>query len=110
MTCSKFCSSLKRISTKIKENKIRSLKLDTIINNSKFKDRKIDFLNIDLEGADFEALQSLNLKLYRPGIICIEIDEKNIFNSKIYKYLIERNYEKVWSSKSNLSHIFIEKN
>ena len=101
--------SRNRMQGTIKENKIRSLRLDTIINNSKFKNRKIDFLNIDLEGADFEALQSLDLKLYKPSIICIEIDEKNIFTSKIYKYLIEKNYEKVWSSKSNLSHIFIEK-
>ena len=50
----------------IKEKKIKSEKLTTIINNTKYKNRKIDFLNIDLEGADFDALQSLNFEIYRP--------------------------------------------
>ena len=68
-----------------------------------------DFLNIDLEGADYEALQSLDFQKYRPGIICIEINEQKVLNSKIFKYLFERNYEMIWSSKSNFSHIFIKK-
>ena len=101
--------SRERMQGNIKEKKIKSLRLDTIINDSKFKNRKIDFLNIDLEGADFEAIQSLDFKIYQPNIICIEINETNILNSKVFKYLIERNYEMIWSSKSNFSHIFINK-
>ena len=91
---------------KIKEKEIKALKLDTIMNNSKFKNKKIDFLNIDIEGGDYEALCSLNFDIYKPKVICIEIDEKNILESNIYKYLINLNYKKVWSSISNLSHIF----
>ena len=67
-------------------------------------------MNIDIEGNDYEALQSLNFSVYKPKMICIEIDEENIFNSNIYKYLLNLNYQKIWSSKSNLSHIFIENN
>ena len=92
----------------IKEKKVKSQTLNNILENSKFKNRKIDFLNIDLEGADFEALQSLNFKIYRPSIICIEINEKDIFNSKIFKFLNDRKYKMIWSSKSNLSHILID--
>ena len=90
----------------IKEKKIRSLKLDTILDNSKYKNRKIDFLNIDIEGADFEAIQSLNFKIYKPSIICIEIAEPNVLESQTYSYLTKKGYKMIWSSKSNLSHIF----
>ena len=61
------------------------------------------------EGADLEALVSLNFKIYRPTVICIEIIEKDLLNSKIYKYLENLNYKKIWTSKSNFNHIFIEK-
>ncbi len=100
--------AVKRMQGKIKEKEIKALKLDTILNNSKFKNKKIDFLNIDIEGGDFDALCSLNFNTYKPRLICIEIDEKNIVESKIYNYLVKLDYLKIWSSKSNLSHIFIE--
>ena len=93
----------------IKEKKIKALSLTKIIDNSKYKNRKIDFLNIDIEGADFEALQSLNFNTYRPKVICVEIIEKDLLNSKIFKYLDNLEYKKIWSSKSNFNHIFIEK-
>ena len=45
----------------IKEKEIKASKLDTILEKSKFKNQKIDFLNIDVEGGDYEALKSINL-------------------------------------------------
>lgn len=109
LTSIKKDTALKRMQGRIKEKEINAFKLDTIMNNSKYKNKKIDFLNIDIEGNDFEALTSINFDTYRPRIICIEIDEENILDSKIYKYLINLNYKKIWSSISNLSHIFSEK-
>ena len=91
----------------IKEKKIKSFKLNTILDNSNYKNRKIDFLNIDLEGADLEALKSLNFEIYKPKIICIEITDKNILKSETYKFLLDKKYKLVWSSKSNWGHIFI---
>jgi FkbM family methyltransferase len=38
----------------------------------------IDFLNIDIEGFDEKAVESLHFWKYLPRIICIEIYEKNI--------------------------------
>ena len=52
--------SNERMQGNIKEKKIKSLKLNSILNQSKFKNRQIDFLNIDVEGADFEVLKSLD--------------------------------------------------
>ena len=93
----------------IKEKTIKAFTLDKILNESIYKNSKIDFLDIDIEGADLEALVSLNFKIYRPTVICIEIIEKDLLNSKIYKYLENLNYKKIWTSKSNFNHIFIEK-
>jgi FkbM family methyltransferase len=101
--------AIKRMQGEIKEKKIKSLKIDTILNYSKFKNNRIDFLNIDVEGGDFDALRSIDLNVYKPKMICIEIDEKNILSSNIYSYLIKFNYKKIWSSDSNLSHIFTKK-
>tara|TARA_E500000178_G_C16844092_1_gene671995 strand:- start:426 stop:851 length:426 start_codon:yes stop_codon:yes gene_type:complete len=97
-----------RMQGSIKEKKIISQKLTTILNNSKFNKRKIDFLNIDLEGADLEALNSLDFNIYRPKIICIEITDSNIEITQTYKFLKNLKYNKVWSSKANINHIFVD--
>ena len=97
-----------RMQGSIKERKIISQKLTTILNKSKFNKRKIDFLNIDLEGADLEALNSLDFNIYRPKIICIEITDSNIEITQTYKFLKNLKYNKVWSSRANINHIFID--
>ena len=76
------------------------------MNNTKYKNRKIDFLNIDLEGADFEALQSLNFNVYRPKLICVEIYDENIEGSNINIFLKNLNYAKKWSA--TYSHLYID--
>ena len=60
----------------IKKGLIQSYTLTSILENSKFKNKRIDFLNIDVEGADYETLLSLNFEVYRPRVICIEITKK----------------------------------
>jgi FkbM family methyltransferase len=109
ITTTKKKISRERMQGLIKEKKIKALSLDTILNNSKFKNRRIDVLNIDIEGADYDALQSLNFNIYKPRLICVEITENDLVNSKIFVFLINLKYEKIWSSDSNLSHIFIAK-
>ena len=99
--------SLNRMQGNIKEKYINCDTLTSIIEKTRFKNKKIDFLNIDVEGADYETLTSLDFKIYCPKIICIEIIENNIEDSKIFKFLTNLNYKKVWSSKANISHIFI---
>ena len=69
----------------VKKALIKSEKLTTILEKSRFKNERIDFLNIDVEGADFDVLNSLDFNIYRPKIICIEIIEK-VTDSKIYSF------------------------
>ena len=95
-----------RMQGEIKEREIKSEKLTTIINNTKYKNRKIDFLNIDLEGADFEALRSLDFDIYRPKLICVEIYDENIENSNINIFLKNLNYTRQWSA--TFSHLYTD--
>lgn len=88
----------------IKEKIIESKTLNSLLDDTKYKNKKIDFLNIDVEGADLDVLNSLNFEIYRPELICIEIIEKNIENSLIYKLLKKNNYIKIWSGA--VSHLF----
>jgi hypothetical protein len=85
---------------------ISSDTLTSIIDKTKYNNRKIDFLSIDTEGKDFEVLKSLNFRKYDPKYICIEIysDKNARFNIKknqIYKYLIKKNYKLLFNRREN---------
>ena len=91
---------------KILTKKIKSKFLNEVLERSKFKNKQIDFLDIDVEGADFEVLTTLNFKKYDPKLISVEIMPPNlelsnmdIKNSNIYKFLIKKNYKLIWSNK-----------
>ena len=95
ITTTKKHLSQERMQGHIKEKKVKALSLNTILDNSKFRNREIDFLNIDVEGADFEVLQSLNFNIYKPKLICVEVIEKNLVNSEIFLFLKDLKYKKV---------------
>ena len=100
------------------ERLVKCQSIHNILINSKYKEVKIDFLNIDVEGAEMKVLRTLNFEIYDPKLICIEIlgyrdlDSKEreirIKDDEIYRYLIEKNYKKVWSGSSYCSHLFVK--
>ena len=99
-----------------KERLVKCQTIQKILDHSKYKGVKIDFLNIDVEGAEMKVLKTLKFEIYDPTIICIEIlgyrelDDKEreikIKDDEIYKYLIGKDYKKVWSGSSYCSHLF----
>ena len=91
----------------IKKSKIQSLTLDALLEKINFTDKKLDLLDIDVEGADLKVLKGFNFEKFKPELICVEIHEKDIKNSEIYKYLSNFSYELVWSGV--FSHIFKSK-
>ena len=98
---------------KIKKKTISSQTLTQILDDSKYKDKPIDFLDIDIEGADLDALKSLDFSRYSPKLICVEILYKNMFinnndieKSDIYNLLKAKNYKQIWSGIFN--HIFVK--
>ena len=88
----------------VKEKKIQAFTLDKVLDFSDLKNQKIDFLDIDVEGADFKVLQGLSFEKFKPELICIEIHDKNIKESNTFKLLKEKNYQLIWSG--IFSHIF----
>jgi FkbM family methyltransferase len=89
---------------KIITKEIQSYSLDHIIENSKFCNKEIDLLDIDVEGADFKVLLGLNFEKYKPKLICVEIHNKNINDDVIYEFLIKKGYVHIWSGV--FSHLF----
>ena len=88
----------------IKEKEIQAFTLDEILNKGIFKNNKIDFLDIDVEGADLKVLEGLSFDIYKPEIVCVEIHAKEIKRSDIYNFLVNKNYKLFWSGV--FSHIF----
>ena len=88
----------------IKEKEIQAFTLDEILNRDKYRNVKIDFLNIDVEGADFKVLDGLSFQKFNPELICVEIHDKEIKESKTYNFLKDKNYQLIWSGV--FSHLF----
>ena len=94
---------------------IYSNSLDSILEKSKYRNKKIDFLNIDIEGNEINALKSFNFKKYKPKLVCIEIHNlkttKNNVSyykeSPIYKFLNKKSYKLLWNN--GFSFIFKNK-
>jgi FkbM family methyltransferase len=97
--------------------KIKCLTFNSLLSETKYKNKKINFLNIDVEGGERKVLNSLTFKIYNPEVICIEIlgyrhlrnneKEDALKTDEIYKYLTNIGYNKVWSGSSYCSHIFV---
>ena len=96
---------------KVMKKKILSQKLTKVLDNTKYKNKKIDFLNIDTEGADLDVLESLDFARYSPRLVCVEIIPENldinkmdIGKSKIFDFFKSKNYKRIWFG--TWSHIF----
>jgi hypothetical protein len=83
-----------------------SVTLNSIIQNSPYKNKKIDFLSIDVENHEFHVLKTFDFKKYKIDIIVCENTDlsqnnletqdqnlKNIFKSKLYKLLVANHYK-----------------
>ena len=99
--------------------KIKCQTINSLLDETKYKNKKIDFINIDVEGAEMKVLTNLSFKTYDPEVICVEIlgyhhlnnteQEIAIKKNEVYNFLINTGYKKVWSGSSYFSHIFVKK-
>ena len=70
--------------------------LTNIIDQTKYKNKKIDLLSIDAEGHDLIVLKSLDFSRYQPGLILVESyaeEIEKVITLPIYQFLHEKNYE-----------------
>ena len=65
-------------------------------------------MDIDVEGADIDVLESLDFNKYSPELICVEVIKEKIQDSEIFKFMKNKNYQKIWSGV--FSHIFKKQN
>jgi len=100
--------------------KIQTNTLNNILNNSKYKNTKINLLSVDVEGHELQVFEGLDFNLYKPEVIVVEVLDlnvkkleiknlniENLFNTELYKFLTSKNYILVNCIYSDL--IFINK-
>jgi FkbM family methyltransferase len=82
-----------RVNYELKRTK--SKKLDKIILETKFREREIDLLSIDVEGHELPVLQSLNFQVYKPKVLVIELHEEKIveiIKTELYEFVTAKQY------------------
>jgi len=88
---------------------IDSFKLDSIIKKNYIK--KIDFLNVDTEGAELNVIKSLNLKIFRPKLISVEDNDsyslEDVLKKKLHNYLIKKNY--ILFNRIGVTNVYLSK-
>ena len=101
--------------------KIKTQTINNIIDNSPYKDKKFDFLSVDVEGSELSILKNFNFIKYSPKVIVVEyldlslkkleiknLNIDNIIKSDIYKLIISNNYTLANVLHSDL--VFIQNN
>ena len=76
----------------IKPKKIieeKSTTLNKIIENSPFKDKKINLLTIDVEGHEYNILKNFNFSNYKIDLIVVEFLEKKLDIVEIFKQSLD---------------------
>lgn len=90
------------------KKKIKTNTLNNILRESKYVNKKIDFFNLDVEGHELQVLKSINLKKYKPTLICVEIhNQEEMFNhntdylkrNPVNKLLLNHRYSIVWNNR-----------
>ena len=79
-----------------KKTHMETKTFETLVKNANINIPKIDFLNIDVEGSDYEVLEGFNLAKYKPQLVCIEMlnisSEDRNKNKKTLDYLNTNGY------------------
>ena len=100
--------------------KKKSKSLNKIIESSPYNNKKINFMSIDIENYEYEALKYFNFQKYEIDLIvteCIDINQQKlethtqsldyILNTKLYKLLEQNNYKLINWVNSDL--VFVRK-
>jgi FkbM family methyltransferase len=70
--------------------------LSEIVSPHLSETQKVDYLNIDIEGLDLEALETYDFEHYAPSVITIELHNFNLLEARhhpVVKFLINRGYK-----------------
>lgn len=82
--------------------KIKGKSLNSVIENTKYKDSKINLLSIDIENYEYEALKDFNFKKYDIDLIVTEVTDTKIKDLEIYNLSLDKILE------TNLYKLLVE--
>jgi FkbM family methyltransferase len=71
---------------------INTIPLSEILEKYLPQNQHIDFMTLDIEGYDLNALESMNLNQFRPELILVEVYADNIMDAPIDRYLRSQGY------------------
>jgi len=72
---------------------VATLPLASVFEQNLTSGRSIDFMSVDVEGHDFEVLDSNDWKRFRPKFIVVEDEEINAADSRIIQLMKTHGYE-----------------
>lgn len=76
--------------------KLKTRRLDSILNEYHLAQQNIDFMSIDVEGLDLDVLKSNDWSRYRPEVVLVEVLNgtfPELLTSDISRYLHSQGYE-----------------
>ena len=81
---------------KFKERTVKCRTIQNILDQSRYKNRKIDFLNIDVEGHELSILSSIDYNRFNIKFISVEMinhnEESKVVSQKLKDLLNKNNY------------------
>ena len=80
----------KKIMTEYELLYVPTITLDGLLEKNGMK--KIDFLSIDIEGAEPDALAGFDIGRFKPRLVCVEANKP----AELLKYFNRHNYELIW--------------
>ena len=85
--------------------KIKTQSINKILENSPYKDQKIDFLSVDVEGSELDIFKNFDFNKYSPKVIVVEfldlslkkleiknLNINNMIKSKIFELIQSKGY------------------
>ena len=77
------------------ERKTKCRTLNSIIGETEYKNKTIDFLSVDAEAHDLEVLKSLDFEKYNPKLIAVETHYAlftDVYESPLFRFLLSKDY------------------
>jgi FkbM family methyltransferase len=92
---------------KLKDKPLETVAVPTITLNDLLEQNgvaKIDFLSIDIEGAEPAALAGFDIEKYKPQLVCVEVGEET--RARIAAYFEQHGYERIVDERDTVNWYF----
>lgn len=79
----------------VQEQRVPCRSLQSVLDETRFRGRKIDYLTVDCEGHDISVLKSLDWGVYQPGLVTVECDGDflGVKGSDVWQFMEGKGYQ-----------------